>query len=564
MSLRETSTRATRILATALAAVALLADINAATLVVTSTADDGSAGTLRAALAGAADGDTIDATELSGTITLMSGELVVDTSVAILGPGAASLSVDANQLSRVFRITPGHTVTLDGMTIVNGFIDGEFSPDNTNIGGGIYNDASDLTVSDCNVSSNSAYVGGGIYNDGSVGSAVLAVTNSTFNNNSATNSGGGIFNDGFDLVLRGSAVLTVTDSTFSSNSANYGGGIYNADAGGTAVLTVANSTFSGNSALHGGGITHDNFQSTGSAVLTVTNSTFNNNSATNSGGGVYNEDWADSAALIVANCTFSGNSAGNGGGGIFNNYVAGSPVLTVTNSTFSSNSATDTNSGGGIYNWNGQLEIGSTILNASSIFNFFGAVTSEGFNLSSDDGGGFLTAIGDQIDIDSMLGPLADNGGPTLTHLPQLGSPAIDQSSAVGLVSLGITTDQRGSARILDDPAIDNATGGDGSDIGAIEVTPEDYTPADRVDSLVDAVDELISLGAILPANGNSLKSKLNSALAALPDNPATAISALQSFINQVKSFIKTGRLSATDSQALIDAAQDIIDELSM
>jgi predicted outer membrane repeat protein len=564
MSLREAATRATRNLATALAAVALLADINAATLVVTSTADDGSAGTLRAALAGAADGDTIDATELSGTITLMDGELVVDSSVAILGPGAASLSVDANQLSRVFRITPGHTVTLDGMTIVNGFIDGEYSPDNTNIGGGIYNDASDLTLSDCNVSNNSAYVGGGIYNDGSVASAVLTVTNSTFNNNSATNSGGGIFNDGFDLVFRGSAALTVTDSTFSSNSANYGGGIYNADAGGTAVLTVANSTFSGNSALHGGGITHDNFQSTGSAVLTVTNSTFNNNSATNSGGGVYNEDWADSAALIVANCTFSGNSAGNGGGGIFNNYVAGSPVLTVTNSTFSSNSATDTNSGGGIYNWNGQLEIGSTILNASSIFNFFGAVTSEGFNLSSDDGGGFLTAIGDQIDIDSMLGPLADNGGPTLTHLPQLGSPAIDQGSAVGLVSLGITTDQRGSARILDDPAIDNATGGDGSDIGAIEVTPEDYTPADRVDSLVDAVDELISLGAILPANGNSLKSKLNSALAALPNNPATAISALQSFINQVKSFIKTGRLSATDGQALIDAAQDIIDELSM
>src|SRR6186713_1731773 len=90
----------------------------AATLLVTNTADTGpdtpAPGSLRAALASAADGDTIDATGISGTVTLVAGaslsaELVVDRNVTILGSGAANLTVDANLLSRVFRITPGHT-----------------------------------------------------------------------------------------------------------------------------------------------------------------------------------------------------------------------------------------------------------------------------------------------------------------------------------------------------------------------------------------------------------------------------------------------------------------------
>jgi hypothetical protein len=46
--------------------------------------------------------------------------------------------------------------------------------------------------------------------------------------------------------------------------------------------------------------------------------------------------------------------------------------------------------------------------------------------VSSDNGGGFLTAIGDQINTDPMLGPLQDNGGPTFTHELLTGSPAID------------------------------------------------------------------------------------------------------------------------------------------
>ena len=55
-----------------------------------------------------------------------------------------------------------------------------------------------------------------------------------------------------------------------------------------------------------------------------------------------------------------------------------------------------------------------------------GTVTSLGYNLSSDDGGGYLTGPGDQINTDPLIGPLQDNGGPTFTHALLPGSPAID------------------------------------------------------------------------------------------------------------------------------------------
>jgi hypothetical protein len=95
-----------------------------------------------------------------------------------------------------------------------------------------------------------------------------------------------------------------------------------------------------------------------------------------------------------------------------------------------------------------------------------GVVTSDGYNLSSDNGGGFLGALGDQINTDPMLGPLQDNGGPTFTMALRFGSPAIDKGK-----SFSLTTDQRGQPRPYDDPNIPNAPGGDGSDIGAYEAS---------------------------------------------------------------------------------------------
>jgi hypothetical protein len=87
-----------------------------------------------------------------------------------------------------------------------------------------------------------------------------------------------------------------------------------------------------------------------------------------------------------------------------------------------------------MYNWTGRTtQIGDTVLNAGTsggtIFNNSGTITSLGYNLASDNGGGFLTGPSDQINTDPMLGPLQDNGGPTFTHELLSGSPAIDHGN---------------------------------------------------------------------------------------------------------------------------------------
>jgi len=140
-----------------------------------------------------------------------------------------------------------------------------------------------------------------------------------------------------------------------------------------------------------------------------------------------------SGPLTISGNSVAGFYGASGGGGIHNvGRFSGSATLTVTNSTLSGNSA---DHGGGIYNdahigEGAMLEIGNTILKTGSsganIYNPEGTVTSLGYNLSNDNGGGFLTATGDQINTDPLLGPLQDNGGSTFTHALLTGSPAID------------------------------------------------------------------------------------------------------------------------------------------
>ena len=184
------------------------------TITVTNTNDSGP-GLLRDALAVANDGDSIDATGVSGTILLTSGQLELDKDVTISGPGAGHLAVDGNAQSRVFYVNLGKTVTVSGLTITNGHV------------------ANDI--------------GGGIYNDG----ATLTITNCALDGNSADYGGGGISNYASNARV---ATLTITYSTLSNNSASYGGGISNGAFSGGALVVVSNSTISGNSAAFGGGI----------------------------------------------------------------------------------------------------------------------------------------------------------------------------------------------------------------------------------------------------------------------------------------------------------------------
>ena len=418
-----------------------------------SPADSG-AGSLRQALADANSGDTIQfAPALNGqTITLTSAELVIDKNITISGPGPSQLTVrrsmaDGTPVFRIFHVTPGHIVTIEGLTITGGF--SFFEP-----GGGVFNDQATLTVNNCDVSGNfSGVSGGGLYSSGA--SARLTIVNSDVSGNSANGmavggggSGGGISSDG---------TLTITNSIVGGNSVTnqppYPGSAGGIFSGGTAE--ISNSTIGGNAGgPYGGGIVN------GGASMTITSSTISGNTTIGSGGGI-----ANGGTLTITNSTIVGNAAAfkqSGRGGGISNGDNG--ALTITHSTFSGNSADG--GAGGIDLSNGTLHIGNTILKAgasgANLANNSGTVISHGYNLSSDNGGGFLTAAGDQINTEPMLGPLQDNGGPTATHALLTGSPAINAGDP------NFTPppfyDQRG-------PGYDRVFGGR-IDIGSFEVQP--------------------------------------------------------------------------------------------
>ncbi len=392
---------------TAIATLFLWTTVHAATITVSTTNDSG-AGSLRAALAAAAYGDTIDATGVSGAITLTSGQLVVATGLTILGPGPANLAIDGNSTGRVFHVVNAVNAVIAGLSITNGAVSGSFPG---NEGGGIWNDHSVLTLSNCVITGNSG--GGG--------------------------NGAGIYSDGSS----GYAQLTIIASTISGNTGWSGAGIYNYAYQGTSYVSIVASTISGNIAggpgVVGGGI-WNNGNNSGFASLAVSLSTFSGNSAPLSGGGIYNGGASSGTAPIsVFGSTFSGNSASNGGA-IFNTGTGGTATVSIADTIL------------------------KTGVLGANIDNNIGTVTSGGYNLSSDNGDGVLTKATDQLNTDPMLGPLANNGGPTFTQAPLPGSPAIDKGK-----NSGPATDQRGLPRTVDDPCIANAAGGDGSDIGAVE-----------------------------------------------------------------------------------------------
>ncbi len=207
-------------------------------------------------------------------------------------------------------------------------------------------------------------------------------------NSAADGRGGGIYS-------QGSCVLD--QSTVSGNRAGQGGGIHN---DGSGRLTVRASTLADNTALAGGGI----FTAGGADLV---NTTLSGNCATaGAGGGLHVA--AGQAQLV--HCTVSANVAPAGGG------IAGPGRTGLVNTLLAAN-------GGGNC--------------ASDTF-----VDSGGGNLDSGDSCG-LRSPSDLRRTDPRLGPLADNGGPTRTHAPGPGSPAIDN----GLALAGISTDQRGEPR---------------------------------------------------------------------------------------------------------------------
>jgi hypothetical protein len=275
------------------------------------------------------------------------------------------------------------------------------------------------------------------------------------------NFGGGVYNDHASLILTNCILV-----------GNRDGAIYNdgSSSAKLASLTLNDCTIAGNTTLGNGGAI-ENYASGGAATVAATGCTFSGNvaSGNNVGGAIFNDGNGGMASCGLNLCTVSGNSAGLAGA-IWNTGFQGTGILSMTSCTISSNFA---DSAGMVFN-NGangmaRITINDTILKASAgvqtLVNSAGAINNLGHNISSDLADGSLTNSTDRVNTDPLLGPLADNGGPTFTHALLPGSPAIDKGAFTGYA-----TDQRGEPRPFDFAAIANAAAGDGSDIGAFEL----------------------------------------------------------------------------------------------
>jgi hypothetical protein len=405
--------------------VALLAvkphRVDAATLTVTNLNDDG-AGSLRATVAIAASGDTINIVP-AGTILLTSGHILIDKNLTINGAGRALSFINGNNVSHVFKVQANTLFTLSNVTLEQGPVR-NFGLTAPNTGGAIHN-AGTLTIFDSALNNNVAISGGGaLYNAGTA-----TLTNVMLNKNALYNRycsyGGAILNDT-------GATLDVIESTFSENVPS----------------SLNNCGRSG--ALHNRGIAR------------IQQSLFYKN-ITDLGGAISSE--GANASLSVINSTIYQNTRAfglaTGGGGI----EVTSGTLTIVHSTIANNYTATTSaelatSGGGLY-----IHAGSTVTVANSIFagngdrihnngtiipgDIRGAFGSGGYNIVQTrlNSSGYISS--DFPDgTNPLLNPLADNGGKTQTVSLQSGSPAIDAIPAVGGCNgAGVAVDQRGLPR---------------------------------------------------------------------------------------------------------------------
>lgn len=213
-------------------------------------------------------------------------------------------------------------------------------------------------------------------------------------------------------------------------------------------LSVRRSTFSGNAATsatlgEGGAISNP------TGDLRVMGSTFNGNSAGFHGGAIYS-----AGPMAVENSTFTANTGTNGGGAIFQE---GSGDSTISHATIVGNSAPY---GAGIYNEgsaSSTLTIGRSIISQNSMGNCDGVLLSGGYNVWSGTTNCALSGPGDSQQASLPMGALANNGGATLTLLPQAGNAAINHIPNGQCV---LPLDQRDASR----------PSGAGCDSGAVEV----------------------------------------------------------------------------------------------
>ncbi len=261
--------------------------------------------------------------------------------------------------------------------------------------------------------------------------------------------GGAIDNAGTVELKRVNLVANLSEGVFPSGQ---GGAIYNR---GGALLIEESTLEQSASGSNGGAI----FSEGGS--MRVLRSLFLRNYAGSNGGAIS----LVAGTLEVENSTFSINSASGSGGALDARIPPGEGSVTVKNATFYLNSAS---SGGTINTYRDQPTQAVNLSNSAlyvSVGNQFVCslngtddIASGGYNWANDDSCGLSGPNDVQQNVDPLLGELANNSGPTRTHLPAGGSPLVDKIPAASCPA----TDQRLFVR-PQNPLCD---------VGAVEAAP--------------------------------------------------------------------------------------------
>ncbi|MGI9020512.1 MAG: choice-of-anchor Q domain-containing protein [Solirubrobacterales bacterium] len=310
------------------------------------------------------------------------GQLVAVDSVTISGLGPRETRIDANGIDRVLAM--GGKSILQGVTVKGG--DAGANPFHSSNGGGILGVGQRIALKNVVVKQNAALFGGGVSMFG--------------------------------------PKMTIRNSTIAQNNAGEGGGIDLRALFVQTLMEIRSSTISGNTAGKGGGILADGFAPSTQIppILDIDNSTVAGNDASGQGGGVFGDN---DAIVVLDNTTVAYNMADsdNSGGGV----------------------------GGGIHQFNGaSFQFNDSVLALNTVGSSGSGPACHG---SFSDGGSLVDATGTNpncnfvglfqptVTTTPLIGPLADNGGPTKTVKLLSGSPAIGLS--LGCPNL----DQRGKDR---------------------------------------------------------------------------------------------------------------------
>lgn len=426
-----------------LAATAVSGHAQAATHTVANCNDAGP-GSLRAAVASATGGDVIDLRGLACNRIVLAGGTVYfgQDDLTFKGPGRSRLSIDGNWMgNRAIEHWGRGTLRIEDLSIENARDEVGFSQD----AGGCIRSLGNVELIRSRVHHCLLVVRDDVYwTEEGRGGAIYAAGNLLIDRSIVSD--GHVMTFGYGGAVNAGGTVTVLDSDIRDSSAYYGGGIA---ANG---LTLRRSLVSGNRARVGGGVHAEG------AVL-IEDTTIAGNMASEPQHPARDEALAAGglsaySGPTIVNSTFSGNSAEYWAAMLIQGE--GSRIL---NSTIAFNQNTLDCRGAirSIF----ELDLESTIAAANTCSGaaapdlsvYIGGVIGAR-NLI---GASSATLPADTISADPMLAPLADNGGPSPTHLLQRGSPAIDRGSNL----LDLRYDERGRpfARVR----------GGAADIGATE-----------------------------------------------------------------------------------------------